>query len=359
MCSEARPRSSHQLRAGAAALALLWLAPWPLRAQEGSAAQDAEQGAPALLAPAAPSEVTQAKPSAPEPAPSAEETTQTRQARELTARAKERFDAGDFGAALVEFSRAYELLEHDPRRAELLNNIAVCHERMFRYDLALHYYERYLREGAADAADRVEVEAVIRGLRGLLGTLRISANVSSEIWIDDRPYGALSRDVLVPAGSHVIELRARAHEPARREVRVVPRTSQSLHFELTPLPQYHGVHRAYFWTGVGLTSAALVTGGALGLRALGEKKDAEALNEDSVAMVQHERKYQNLALASDLAWGASALFAVGSTVLFFLTDWRGRQRERDARPAERGVHVSFDPKLTPSSLGVAVRGGWR
>jgi hypothetical protein len=200
---------------------------------------------------------------------------------------------------------------------------------------------------------------VILGLRGLLGTLRISANVNSEIWIDDRPYGALSRDVLVPAGPHVIELRARAHEPARREVRVVPRTSQTLHFELEPLPEYRGVHRAYFWTGVGVTGAALVTGGALGLRALGEKKDAQALNEEDLATVKEERKYQNLALASDIAWGATALFAVGSMVLFFVTDWDGDKREREPRPLERGVRVSFDPNVTPSSLVVSVRGGWR
>jgi tetratricopeptide (TPR) repeat protein len=359
MSSEAVRRSSPSRRAGAAALALLWLAPLPLRAQEGSAVEDAVQEAPALPGPAAPSAVTQTQPAAAEPAPAPPEPAQTRQARELTARAKERFDAGDFGAALVEFSRAYELLEHDPRRAELLNNIAVCHERMFRYDLALHYYERYLREGAASGADRAEVEAVIRGLRGLLGTLRITANVSSEIWIDDRPFGVLSREVLVPAGSHVIELRARAHEPARREIRVVPRAAQSLHFELQPLPQYSGVRPAYFWTGVGLTGTALVTGAALNLRALGEKKDAEALALMKLATVEDERKYQNLALASYLAYGATALFAVGSTVLFFLTDWSSKQREHDKRPPERGVRVSFDPRVTPSAVQIGVRGGFR
>jgi tetratricopeptide (TPR) repeat protein len=357
MCSEARSRGSHGWQAGAAVLALLLLllVPCALRAEPEAAPPETQQP----LATPEPAAVARQALGAPEPAEAAPEGAATRQARELTARARERFDAGDFGAALVEFTRAYEALAGDPRRAELLNNIAVCHERMFRYDLALHYYERYLREGAPEAADRAEVEAVIRGLRGLLGTLRITANVSSEIWIDDRPFGVLSREVLVPAGSHVIELRARAHEPARREVRVVPRAAQSLHFELQPVPQYRGVDAAYFWTGVGLTGTALVTGTALGLRALGAEKDAQELAAQDLATVEDERKYKNLALASDIAWGATALFAVSSAVLFFLTDWRGEKPERDVRPAERGVRLSFDPRVTPSSLSVGVRGGFR
>jgi tetratricopeptide (TPR) repeat protein len=356
MSSEALIRDSCSWTARFAALAVLWLAPGMVGAQAESNppedmpndAANQEYAGPEAAASGAPQPAT----------PADAESPQTRQARELTARGRERFEAGDFRAALVEFSGAYELLEHDPRRAELLNNIAVCHERMFRYDLALHYYERYLREGAPDAADRAEVEAVIRGLRGLLGTLRITANVDSEIWIDDRPFGTLSRELLVPAGPHVIELRARAHESARREVRVVPRASQSLHFDLQPLPAYHGVHRAYFWAGVGVTSAALLTGGALALRALSVEKDAEALNRRELATVEDERKYKNLALASDLAFGTAALFAVGSTVLFFLTDW-GKARSEETRPDARDVHVSFDPHVTPNGLQIAVVGDWR
>jgi hypothetical protein len=293
------------------------------------------------------------------PAAAETESAETRLARELTARARERFDVGDYGAALVEFERAYRLLEKHPRRADVLNNIAVCHERMFRYDLALQYYERYLREGATDPKDRAEVEAVIGGLRGLLGTLRITSNVRSEIWVDDRAFGLVATEVLVPAGTHVVEVRARAHEPLRRQVQVVARTSQSVHFELQPLPQYHGVPRVYFWTGVSLTGAALVTGAALGLRALGKHKDAEAREREELATVGDERPYRSLALASDLAFGTAALFGVGSTVLFFLTDWRKTARNTEANPDERGARLSLLPHLTPTSLRVSVGGVWR
>src|SRR5689334_10173280 len=92
-------------------------------------------------------------------------------ARTAVARAKALFAVGDYGAALAEFTRAYELLHDDPRQADVLNNIAVCYERMFRYDLALTHYQRYLDESTASAEDRAEVEAVMRSLRDLLGTV--------------------------------------------------------------------------------------------------------------------------------------------------------------------------------------------
>lgn len=106
------------------------------------------------------------------------------EARRLTGRAEASFAAGNFEAALVDFARSYELLERHARRYVVLNNLAVCHERLFRYHEALRYYERYLSEGAADAEDRKAVAAVLATLRSLLGTVQVDADVPAEVWLD-------------------------------------------------------------------------------------------------------------------------------------------------------------------------------
>lgn len=280
-------------------------------------------------------------------------TRETQEARELTLRARARFDAGDYAAALSEFTRAYELLANDPRRALLLNNIAVCHERMFRYDLALQYYQRYLREANTDAEDRAEVEAVIRGLRDLLGKLHVTSNVRAQIWVDERALGYAPGEIEIPAGTRVIKLQASGRQPMQRELTVVARSTQSVHFELEPLPEYHGIQPTYFWSGVGLTAVALVTGGALGIAALSAQHENERLARVGLLLPEDEERKKNLGLAADVCFGSAALFAVGSTVLFFLTDFRKPEREREPRK------LSLSPRMGKATWQLSLVGTLR
>ena len=66
----------------------------------------------------------------------------------------------DYNAALAEFQRAYDLLEGHPRRYLELSNIGRCYQGLGQYDRAMEYYERYLREGGAQAEDRAQRHAV-------------------------------------------------------------------------------------------------------------------------------------------------------------------------------------------------------
>jgi tetratricopeptide (TPR) repeat protein len=289
--------------------------------------------------------VTEANVEAPEALSAARaESAYSENARELTLRARERFEAGDYEAALSEFTRAYDMLQADPRRAALLNNIAVCHERLFRYDLALRYYQRYLQEAHTDAHDRAEVEAVIRGLRDLLGKLHITSNVRAEIWIDDRALGFAPGDVEVPAGTRVVKLQASGRQPQQRELKVVARVTQTVHFELEPLPEYHGLKPAYFWAGVGLTAVAGVVGAGLGLAALAKQRENESLQDDQLLVPEDEDKKRNLGIAADVSYGATAMFAVSATVLYFLTDFRGASDHRPA--ADKRPNLRMAPTFT-------------
>ncbi len=260
----------------------------------------------------------------PAPQPSApEEPEEEAAARRAVARGEALFAAGNYDAALTEFQQAYDLLEGDSRQYLVLNNIAVCHERMFRYDLSLKFYERYLSEGSPSAEDRAEVQGILRGLRGLLAKLRIESNVQAEVWVADRMIGQAPGEVWVPPGRHVVELRAAVYESARREVRVTAGQTVDIRFELQGLSQFSGLSPVYFWVGSGLTAAALSVGAVLGLEALREDSAGHDREERSryLNLEEDEKRVKRLTLAADLAFGTAALFAVSSAVLFFLTDW--------------------------------------
>lgn len=66
------------------------------------------------------------------------------------------YQRGEYEKAIEEFSKAYDL----SKKAELFFNIAVCYEKMSKFEEALTAYRRYLAE-MPWATDRQEVEARI------------------------------------------------------------------------------------------------------------------------------------------------------------------------------------------------------
>jgi tetratricopeptide (TPR) repeat protein len=290
----------------------------------------------------------EAAPAVEAPAPEATESLEAIEARAAVGRAKALVAVENYGAALAEYTRALELLEGDPRQAAVLNNIAVCYERMFRYDLALQYYESYLRDADASAEDRAEVEQIVASLRALLGTVRITGVRAGEIWIDDRKLGDAPIDVLVPAGFHVLEIRARGYEPARRELRVAAGAVHDVHIELVPIDTYRGLPQTYAWIGVGLTAAAAVTGTALGIAALSKHEDGQRDARRGLWVDGQDAK--DLALQADIAFAAATTFGVGTIVLAFLTDWDSSEEERNISTAR------FSLGVTSSSFGLSIQG---
>lgn len=269
-------------------------------------------------------------------------------ARRAVRRAEALFSAHNFGGALTEFERAYELLDGDPRQAAVLNNIAVCHERMFRYELALAFYRRYLAEAAPTAADRTEVQAIVAALDNLLGTLEIRVDTAAEIWVDHHYVGEAPGRVRIPAGTHLVELRAPVAEAARRELRIAAGQTTLAEFELRRLSQFRGLDPAFFWFGSALTLAAVTTGTVLGLNALAqsdrEQSRVEMAEDPDLGAVRRR------AMAADLAFGTAAVFGVSSAVLFFLTDWEGEQPEHPLQPTRLG--------LAPRAGGAAASLEW-
>ena len=262
------------------------------------------------------------------------------------AEARQRFLAGlalarngDCAGAIAEFDASYRSVA----RPNTLFNLAQCEEQLHRYDLAVQQYERYLATAPADAEDRATVEVTLRSLRSLLGTIHIGVNVASaEVWLGDRIVGVAPGDVLVPGGRHALEVRAAGYLPGRHEVEVAAHETVSVdivleqaeqhieqhidqhiehhehieethvHVERNPLPP------ALFWTGVGLTAAAGITGLAAGLNAL--------ITHDQIAAMDSRLPHdtsgiRDSALVADIGFIAGGVLLIGTIIVGVLTDW--------------------------------------
>lgn len=260
-------------------------------------------------------------------------------ARSIVHAAERLFDAGHFEAALAEYSRAHATLEGHPKQYWVLYNLAACNERLFRYDVALGLYEDYLRRAPESEKDRAQVVAIMHSLRALLGTLVVESTVAGSVWVDGRLLGAAPGHWLVPAGSHIVELRAELYESQRQQLQFVAGRTHPVRFEPQRLSTYTGPPRGYFWATTALTGAAAVAGTTFGLMALSAHGDGSERAGYYFDTSADAERAQDLALAADISFGAAALFGTTAAVLYFVTDWSS-PRERAAASTSRRIQVN-------------------
>jgi len=265
---------------------------------------------------------------------------------------KEFFGNQNYSAALAEFEKAHELLEGHPMRAFVLFNVGRCYEKLFRYHQALEYYKKYLDEAGPEAEDRATVKATLQALESLLGKLVIQTNVEVEVWVGDSMMGNAPGEVMVPGGRHTIELRATGYEVVKAEIQITARESQEHTFELEELSEYEGLGKGLFWTGTALTLASLGTGIVFGSVAM--KKDRDG-NDQHNNLNQEELsdKIDKLSLTADIMYGTAAVFAIGTTIIFFLTDWGKSEKKPDA---SEELHTVIMPVISEGSAGFVVQG---
>lgn len=272
------------------------------------------------------------------------------EARARVAGGEALLERGDFDGALAEFERAYEVLGEHPSRHLILFNVARAHERSLRYDRALEYYARYLAEGGAAVEDRAEVEALVRTLEGLLGTLVVESAVAAEVWVDGRRVGEAPGSIRVPGGTHAVEVRAPGHVSERREVQLAPRTQLVLDLDLQPIPPpFEGLRPGFFLATAGLAVAAGAVGLGFAVRALHLRDEYRARLDDPVegwrVGPQHEARLHDLSVRADVLFLTAGVLAVGATVLAFLSDFGG----------EPDVLVSAGVGPGGASLGIGGR----
>ena len=316
--------------------------------------------------PPAPPGTAQAAPAVPPPAepPPAAPSPQLVEARQHIAAGEAFLTAENYDAALVEFQRAYDLLEGNPIRFIVLFNIGQCHERMFRYDLALDFYRRYLSEGGDNAEDRATVEATIRALDGLLTTLVITSNVpNAEVWVDQRQVATLSADdheVRIPGGVHTVELRLRGYVPEQQQVQVAARATTNVSFTLARLSdEYKGIAPWLFWSSGAVAAATAVAGGVVGFLALSASSDLQArrddvTNPDRFLITDADNQHvTSLALTADILFGSAVLFGATAFTLAFLTNWGG---DSPGPTITTGPQVRLTPAFDRTAAGLSLSG---
>lgn len=283
---------------------------------------------------------------------------QRAEARSALRRGNELFSRNNYEAALTEFLRVYQVAQSRPNAFIYLLNIARCYERMFRYDQAIQYFQRYLERAPADDADRASAQATITALEGLLATIEVQSNVAdAQVWVDDRQVADRAGVVRVPGGVHVVELRARGYAPSRQQVQLAARTTQTLSFRLERLNVRRGVHPAFFATVTAIGVGAGITGVAFGARALVVRAEVDRL-ANSTAMASavgqdHKDQIRTASLVADVMFSVTAAAAVGATLLAVATEWR---RPAELEPSRRSSRVRVAPWLDASSRGILVGG---
>jgi len=253
------------------------------------------------------------------------------------------FDREHYDAALTEYLAAYDALGGHPRQHRVLYNIALSYERSFRYDEAVRFYRRYLEEGGAAEPQAPEVRAILEALELLLGTVRVLTELDDvEIWVDDHQVSDGTQGVRLPAGTHIIEVRADHHIPARRQARVTSGRETVLRIELESVESFRGLPNEVFWTGVAVTLATLVAGASFGVESLVDTRELELrlAGDDRWSVTQAQiDAVEDLSLAADVLFVSGGLFGITSLVLGLLTDWRST--DRSARAGVRVGHGGF------------------
>ena len=334
---------------------LLTSAAWTrVEAQESGDDEAAEATDPA--AEAADAEAVEAEA---DEAPAPPEDPNVVEARERIARASQLFEQENYDAALAEFHEVLELIGDHPVRFQVLYNIAKAYEALYRYDQAMEFYRRFLDGGGRDTALATEVETKVQVLEGLLGTIFVEVSVADyEVWVDDRLVGENRDRVMVPGGSHVVEVRASGFIPTRKEVQVPARAERTLTFELEELAEeFEGLPSYLFWIAAGGAAAAVVGGTIYGIRALQRRNEIDDIlggPTGGVGEVTSEDKDEVGALSrnADIFFGAALLLGTTAVIFAIFTDWGGDDDEAETA----GLRLS--PAVGRDSAGLWLEGSF-
>jgi hypothetical protein len=154
------------------------------------------------------------------------------EARERFERGLRLFNAGDNAAALVEFRRAYELIEN----AVVLYNIGLVYAQMGRPVEATGALDKVLANPGALSAERLALARKTRDEQAMhVAEVVLDTNVErARVEVDgvEVATAPMAEPLRVTSGTHVIGIVAPGFVPLRKEIAIAGRDKQSLRFEL-------------------------------------------------------------------------------------------------------------------------------
>ncbi|WP_437976249.1 PEGA domain-containing protein [Sorangium sp. So ce295] len=293
-------------------------------------------------------------------------------------RGVELYNEVDYGAALTEFRRAYDLA---PAYQVLYNIAGTCYQ-LKDYACALRAFERYLADGGEQlpGGRRAEVERDIAVLRSRVATVEISTSAPDvEISVDGVPAGKtpLAEPLLMSAGRRRIVAEAPGRPAVLRVVDVAGGDHVRLKIQLPEARALHGpgegaggapapppappgalrMDRAprqqrsvpvLPWLATG---ALAVGAAATGLLALGASGDLDAELDrypgDARAVERARARSEALALTTDLLAGAAVL--AGGISIYLTVAGAGPERADGERASSPPVRLT----IAPASLEIA------
>jgi hypothetical protein len=189
------------------------------------------------------------------------------------------------------------------------------------------------------------------------------------VWLDDRRIGAAPGAIRIPGGRHLVQLRAPGFIPNQVEVSIVARARRDVIVNLTRIPQHRGLSPVLFGSAAGLAVVAAGIGAGFGIAALMQRADFDRINMDPVEgrdSVMQQARIDNMrttALVADVSFGIAGAFAIGATVLVFLTDFHPRRPTEQPPPpqqprAQRSTmfRAFVAPSFAPGNPGLNVVG---
>jgi hypothetical protein len=230
-------------------------------------------------------------------------------AKRLFRQAEKQFAAGAYQQALELYQQAYKA---KPLPGFHLN-IGQCYRNLARCEKAIEHYRQYVA-ASKNPKHRSDAEKLIQFCEEELARSQPappSVPAEQQSAIEQPP-----------------DLRGRTPPPPRRQV-----------------SRRHGVHPAVFWTGVGVTAATLAAGtitGVLALRKSSQFNDPSTPPGDLRGL---KDSGEVLKTSSTALFCASAAVAVGTTVLFFFTDFGRKEAKLAVAPVVGGGVVVLGGKF--------------
>jgi hypothetical protein len=262
---------------------------------------------------------------------------------------------GNFGAALLEFRRAYEI-SPDWR---MLYNIAQVLQEMQDYPGAVDHFERYLQEGGDRITDsrREAVLAEIARLKPRVAFLQVSVEQpGAEVLIDDRTRGQspLPERVAISMGRRKVTVRKQGFQDAERYVELGGGEQATLSFDLVRLDASRGPQTesgrqpseprrddeasTVPWALWGVTAGLAVGAGVTGFLALKEKGDTEDLLDKPTT-----KKKLEAARDKAMAFGiASDVLTVGAVAMGVFALYRTLKPKSDSADQRVSADVGLD-----------------
>jgi hypothetical protein len=265
---------------------------------------------------------------------------------------------GDYVGAIEAFHRSYQLHPH----YLTLCNMARCYEKTNDQLRAARHYSRCLEEGGRSSKQASKIQAALKAVEAKLARIKVDSPGEGEVYMDGRSAGKPPIEVPVNPGPHLVEVRRKGHRPARMIVEVRSGESRKVVLRPTPAPKpkpapvrrppgldrldrddldpgprrdrpvsRRTLHQAWFWGAATVTVGMAVAGTVLGVKTLRANNDYEAdPTEDGYDRVLHYR------LLTNICWGVAAGAAVGTTALFFFTDFGRKPGEESMVVGVRG-----------------------